>query len=184
MKGRAFPAMVVVSLLSGREEPRRLAVARLARDLGPLSCLTPPLSFGHSQYYAAEMGPGLTRRLAAFTRLVEPWDLARIKRACLDLEDELAQDGRRQVNIDPGLLGPGALTMATTKASPHRVAIAPGLWAETTLLFQRGAFTPLPWTYQDYAGPCLQAVLRLMRGRYLWQLRQARRQGGQTCSNP
>lgn len=176
--------MVVVSLLAASETPRREALVRLGQSLGPLALLTPPLAFAHSRYYAPEMGAPLTRRLAGFRELAAPWDLAGIKQTCLDTEEELARGGRRRVNIDPGLLGPGSLVLATTKASPHRVAIAPGLWAETTLLYKRGDFVPLPWTYLDYAGPCLKAALKLMRGRYLWQLRQARRQGGRTCSNP
>jgi hypothetical protein len=173
--------MVVVSLLAAGEAPRQEAVHLLRRSLGPLAHLSAPLAFDHSQYYAPEMGAPLTRRLAGFVDLVSPWDLAAIKQTCLAIEHELARDGRRRVNIDPGLLGPGSLVLASTKASPHRVAIAPGLWAELTLLFQHGDFTPLPWTYQDYAGLELRGLLRLLRGRLRWQLGQTEPQGGNTC---
>lgn len=181
MHRQATSVMAVVSLLAASETPRQAAVLRLCRNLGPLVHLSPPLAFAHSRYYASEMGAPLTRRLAAFAELVAPWDLAAIKRVCLDIEDELARDGRRRVNIDPGLLGLGSLVLATTKASPHRVAIAPGLWAEPTLLFQHGDFAPLPWTYMDYAGPELRGLLRLLRGRLHWRLGQAEPQGGNAC---
>lgn len=181
MHVQATPVMVVASLLAAHEPPRREAVLRLSRSLGPLAHLSPPLAFAHSQYYAPEMGSPLTRRLAAFIDPVAPWDLAGIKRTCLAIEDELARDGRRRVNIDPGLLGTGSLVLASTKASPHRVAIAPGLWAELTLLFQRGDFVAQPWTYTDYAGPELRGLLRLLRGRLRWQRRQAGPQGGNAC---
>ena len=116
-----------------------------------------------------------------FVRPVQPWQLAEIKLHCLELETELALQGRRQVNIDPGLLSAGALTLATHKEQPHRVAIGPGLWAEITLLFQHGGLQPLPWTYQDYAGQEIRSLLNTLRGRCLWELKRTQGQGGTGC---
>ncbi len=180
----AASAMVMVSLLAGAEPPRTLALARLADLLGPPAFLSAPLPFDHSHYYDREMGAPLNRRLALFNRLVQPWRLAEIKSRCLALETELAPEGRRQVNIDPGLLSAGGLTLASHKERPHRVAIGPGLWAEPTLVFQEGGFQPLPWTYPDYAGQEIRTLLNNLRRRCLWEMKRTPDQGGTACSNP
>ncbi|MFZ5587764.1 MAG: DUF4416 family protein [Thermodesulfobacteriota bacterium] len=164
---------LVVSLLAAAEPPRALAVRRLAGDLGPLDYLSRPLIFDYSDYYAAEMGGPLTRRLATFRRMVGPLDLAGVKARCLALEAELALEGRRRVNLDPGLLSADALILATTKYRGHRLPLAQGLWQELTLWFNHGRYHPLPWTYPDYAGPQLREMMAGLRRRLLWQLKAA-----------
>jgi hypothetical protein len=57
---------------------------------------------------------------------------------------------RRRANLDPGLVTIESLVLASTKYSGHRICIGPGLYAETTLLFQKGEYRPLEWTYQDF----------------------------------
>ncbi len=169
---------LVVSLLAGREPERARAVRRLRQRFGPLALLSAPLPFDYTDYYRPEMGPGLTRRLALFSQLVPPHDLVRIKRVCMSLERDLAREGRRRVNLDPGLLSTGSLVLATGKYREHRICIGPGLFAELTLWYHHGRFHALPWTYPDYAGPKLRKVLEGFRNRYLWQLRQSRAGGG------
>lgn len=176
-------ARLVVSLLAGSEPPRTRAINALCADLGPLDYLSRPLAFGGlGDYYAAEMGGPLDRRLAAFHDLVQPGDLAALKRRCQDLEAALAVHGRRTVNLDPGLLSAGALILATTKHCGHRLPLAKGLWQELTLWFNHGQYHPLPWTYPDYAGPELRAICAGLRRRLLWQLNPAA--GAQTGGEP
>lgn len=174
----ASPARLVVSLLAAAEAPRTQAVRRLAQDFGPLDYLSRPLAFDQTGYYAAEMGRPLTRRLVSFRRLVPAHALADIKRACQTLEAELSQDGRRLVNVDPGLLCADSLVLASGKRQGHRLALAEGLWAELTLWYHHGEYHPLPWTYPDYAEVPMRRLLQALRARYLWQLKEDRAQGG------
>lgn len=169
---------LVVSILAGPEEPRCLAVRRLAGRLGPLTSLSRPMAFDYTDYYTREMGPGLTRRLAAFRDLVEPDCLVKVKRVCLSLEKDLARQGKRRVNLDPGLLSAGGLVLATTKPQGHRICLAPGIYSELTLYFHQGQYRPLPWTYPDYAGEQMRGLLMSIRRRYLWQRKQERPEGG------
>jgi hypothetical protein len=81
---------------------------------------------------------------------VAPAELSARKQATITFERDRAQQDRRTVNVDPGLLSTNSLVLATTKASGHRICIAPGLWAEVTLMFEKGAYRPQPWTYRDY----------------------------------
>jgi len=168
----AEKARLLISLLAAEEAPRSEAVRRLAARFGPLIFLSEPLPFAYTDYYQPEMGAPLTRRLAAFLELVEPERLSVLKGICLSLESDLAVGGKRRVNIDPGLLSAHSLVLATTKNSPHRICLAPGRYAEVTLIFQNGEFKALPWTYPDYAGKEVQDILHDLRRRYLWQLKE------------
>ncbi len=172
--------MLVVSLLAVDEAPRSRAVEELAARFGPLCYLSEPLDFP-SDYYQPEMGGPLTRRLAAFLEPVAPHRLAEIKAACLEVEAALAREGKRRVNIDPGLLSADALTLATRKHRGHRLALAPGIYAEITLWYHHHQFHPLSWTYPDYAGDELRTLLAALRRRHLWQLAQAAAPGGESC---
>ena len=55
------------------------------------------------------------------------------------------------------------LILATTKYSGHRICIAPQLYAEVTLLYQRGRYRPLEWTYPDYRRDAVQCFLLAAR---------------------
>lgn len=172
--------MLVIGLLAASEEPRSQAVGQLAERFGELCFLSGPLEFP-SQYYRPEMGGPLSRRMAAFCRLVEAHELAGIKKTCMELEAAAAVEDRRAVNIDPGLLSADALILATHKHSGHRVTLQPGIHAEITLWYHHGTYHPLPWTYPDFAGEELRNLLAALRRRYLWQLTDAAGFGGERC---
>ena len=173
-----------MSLLAKEEAARSRALERLDAMWGPLDYLSRPLAFDYTSYYEAEMGAPLTRRLASFRPLVGTHELVGAKRACGELERELADGGRRNINLDPGLLSEHSLILASTKPAPHRICIAEGYYAELTLLYHHGGFHPLPWTYPDYAGEELTTRLTALRGRYLWQLKATDSLGEELCPNP
>jgi len=98
-----------------------------------------------------------------------PEGLAGIKHRTNLLESELAVEGRRGVNLDPGIVNDSRLILATTKDFAHRVYLGSGIYAEVTLIFKDGAFRPQEWTYPDYKSrEALEFVLRA-RERYLVQ---------------
>lgn len=169
--------MLVAGLLAKEETQRTEAVEKLAQRFGPLCYLSAPIPFS-AEYYFDEMGGPLTRRVAAFLELVENYKLAEIKKACMEIEAALASGGRRQVNIDPGLLSADALILATHKHTGHRITLAPGIHAEITLWYHHGDFHPQPWTYPDYAGDEMRNLLKVLRRRYQWQLAQPTSPGG------
>ncbi len=170
-------ARLVISLLSGEEEPRRQAALALVERLGPLLLWSRPMAFDWTSYYQAEMGPNLTRRLAVFERLVPPEELAPVKLFCQEVEHALARAGKRRVNLDPGLVSADSLILATGKFKGHRLPLAPGVYGEITLFFSHGRFGSLPWTYPDYKGPEIANLLGAVRQRYLWQLKNQDHEG-------
>lgn len=105
-----------------------------------------------TDYYAAEMGTGLMKRIVAFEASMPPDSLVERKLDANDLEMLWQDDaGNRAVNIDPGYLTPSALVLATAKHKGHRVYLRDGIYAEMALWYHEGAYKTFPWTYSDYA---------------------------------
>jgi hypothetical protein len=108
--------------------------------------------FKFTDYYYQEMGENILRVYFSFHRMIKRDELADVKLASNIFETKFADSqGRRKVNIDPGIVLPGNLTLATTKDSAHRIYIGKGIYAEITLIYEKGEYRSLPWTYPDYA---------------------------------
>ena len=172
------PAAFLCAVMARGADAVDTAVAQLALQFGAVQARSRTWAFDMSAYYEAEMGPGLAKGLVWLGDPIDPERLAGRKRQMLTFEGERAVEGpggelRRTVNVDPGLLSEEGLVLATSKARGHRVAIAAGLWAEVTLLFEGGEYRPLPWTYPDYRGPEVREFLVEVRGR-LRELRRGR----------
>ena len=52
---------------------------------------------------------------------------------------------KRKINIDPGYISLGNLVLATGKPFAHRPYLGSGIYADLTLVYQRGGFHPLEW---------------------------------------
>ena len=144
------------------EEPAHVAgaVECLTAELGPHDFKSPPLSFDYTDYYRAEMGAPLKRFFMSFDHLVARDRLVEIKHRTAAIEKTFSDEqGRRRVNIDPGLLAPESLVLATTKNYSHRIYLGQGVYAELTLVYREGAYRPLEWTYPDYASDEIRSIL-------------------------
>jgi hypothetical protein len=161
-------------------EPERLLIALLypgGRDLAPVTAaleerlgepdfVGPESAFAWTDYYEAEMGAGLRRGFLSYPRLVDPAELADLKLWTNEIEERFSANGRRLVNIDPGLLSLGRFCLATTKDRSHRIPLGRGIYAELTLIYERGDWRPLPWTYADWRSDEYRAVLSTLRERF------------------
>ena len=151
------------------------AVLEAEAQYGPLDFMSESLPFDFTDYYKKEMGKGLRRRMASFQPLISPDQLPAVKLWTNALESRfLNEQGGRKLNIDPGYLTAAQFILATGKAYSHRLYLRDGIYGDLTLIFQKGVFTPLPWTYPDYASQPLIGLLSILRQRYLWQLRKQR----------
>ena len=167
-----LPVKPLVSLILAQPSLEAAVFRELAQLLGPPDMVSAWLAFDQTRYYAPEMGEKLHRRLAVFLPLADPGQLCHWKTATNELEQCFSLGGRRLVNLDPGYLARERLVLATGKNYSHRLYLGQGLYGEVTLMFQKGAWQPLPWTYPDYAGPQLLEFFSQARKKYLWQLRQ------------
>jgi len=97
------------------------------------------------------MGKELIRQWVSFSQLIKEDEIKDIKLKTIQLEKLLAnKDGRRNVNIDPGYVSLSKLVLASTKNYAHRIYLGDGIFAEITLIYRKGMFRPLEWTYPDY----------------------------------
>lgn len=164
------PEKLVVGVLSSRSAGDEGIVEALGRTWGPADVVSPALPFDFTHYYDAEMGRPLHRIFVSFSRLVDPSQLAGIKRLSNAIEDGFREDGRRKVNLDPGLLCLSRFVLATTKEGSHRVALHSGIWAEVTLLYEKGSFRAVEWTYPDYRSAGYISILNDIRAVYRRQV--------------
>lgn len=149
------------------------AVAALEARFGPVEIAYPPIPFAFTHYYDKELGSPIVRRLLAFARLVPQAVLAEAKLATNALEERLAgPDGRRRVNLDPGLLTQERLVLATGKNFTHRIYLGQGIFGDLTLVFQAGSWQTLPWTFPDYASAGMRHLFDDIRRRYRRDLRE------------
>ena len=166
------PHKLIAAMLVASDGDLEGARARLESRFGAIEEHRDAGNFEFTNYYEPEMGSGLQRHLVSFEQLVDPGELASIKRFTNRLESDSARDnGSRRINCDPGLLSLSRLILATTKPSGHRIPIGDGMHAEITLLFSRGRYRPLEWTYPDFGSGEYDAWLLGVRARYHEQLR-------------
>jgi len=152
------------------------AAERLAQRFGPPDMASPWFSFHHTDYYAPEFGAPLFRRILSFPGLVEQDSLAEVKLFTNEVEKEFSRRGRRRVNLDPGILTAERFVLASGKNFTHRIYLSRGIFADLTLVYSKGRYRPLEWTYPDYREPDMLRFLLQARKKYLADLALCRDQ--------
>jgi hypothetical protein len=169
------PVKLIVGLLAQREAWFAVAEARLAARFGPIDLASDIIPFDFTDYYTPEMGPNLLRKFVTHDRLISPGELAAVKVATNAMEAELARELAagvpRPANLDPGYLDGSKLILATTKDYTHRIYLRDGIYAEVTLTWRKGTYTPTPWTYRDYQSAPYLEFFAKARSRYLMQVK-------------
>jgi hypothetical protein len=162
---------LISSLFSSQQKLIDRAIGELEMIFGPTDWISPELLFDRTKYYAKEMGWPLHRRFTSFKTLIRPDDIVEVKLSTNRLENRYIQDGKRQINIDPGYISLERLILATGKNYIHRIYLSKGIYADLCLIFHRGSYKPLEWTYRDYAD--LEAIdyFNSVRDRYKKQIR-------------
>ncbi len=148
---------------------------RLTALYGPVDLRSEAFCFDSTHYYDGEMGSPIQRRFLAFSRLIEPGEIAGIKEATNDIEGALALEWRqvrRPANLDPGYVEQAKIVLASTKNYYHRIYLSGGIFAEVTLHFENGGWKALPWTFPDFQSGRYHPFLTELRNCYRAQLRQ------------
>ena len=150
------------------------AMARIVEKFGDYDMVSEEFSFSRefSNYYDGELGGEGLRRIYSFDRLVDASEQAEIKEWTNALELELAVNGDRRINLDPGFINHGRLMLATTKKAGFRIPLKRGIYTELTLYWARGEWHKLPWTYRDYQSEKVQKFITRARAKYLAQRKE------------
>lgn len=171
---RPKDVMLVLSILySDVEDIWGELLSELVNLLGPMEHISDPIPFTETTYYDKELGTPIFRKMAAFSNLIPPDRLPDIKNKTNELEIKFTrEDGSRRFNLDPGILSFERFVLATGKEYTHRIYLKDGIWADLTLIFQKGKWQILPWTYPDYAKKDLQNILSMYRELYKNKLKK------------
>ena len=157
------PAGLLFSVIYREEEDFARALRSIADRIGEVACTSGPFPFDRTEYYRKEMGAPLLRRFVLGNDPVSRDELATVKVWAETIEKELSVGGKRTVNIDPGYLTDENVVLATGKNYSHRIYLREGVFADLTLVYEKGEYRPLPWTYPDYASPEIRAFLGGLR---------------------
>lgn len=166
------PAKLVISVFMRDKSFIEPVAGDLVDRFGTTDLLSAWFPFDYTDYYHEEMGEPLFRRVFSFTQLIEQNMLAGIKNFTNRIEEKYFQNGMRAVNIDPGYLLLERFVLATGKNYSHRIYIGGGIYADLTLIYQKGGYRKLPWTYPDYAAENMTMFLLKVRSKYAYDLKQ------------
>ncbi len=147
------PAKVLLftAVLVSKEVDVRSILEVLSRKIGRICFTSRMMNFVWSDYYEGEMGEGLKRVFVLYSKPVERTEIVKYKKLCDKLELKYLKDGKRTVNIDPGIITMENIVLATNKAFFHRIYIKDGVYGEVTLFYKKGTYNPIEyWTFPEY----------------------------------
>jgi hypothetical protein len=170
------PVKLIIGILAADESALASAVKSINSKFGQIDLTSDVWPFTYTDYYKDELGPNALRQFVTIDKLIDPGDLAEFKHAANKLEQELASALKlplpRPINLDPGLIEPSKLVLATTKNYSHRIYIGNKMFAEVTLIYDKGAWRHFDYTYPDYRQPCYHDFFSKVRTRLLEQLKK------------
>ena len=169
------PVKLICGMITSRRELFDQAAGELTQAFGPLDLVSEIMDFDMTDYYNRQMGSPLYRRFVSFSRPMQPDALVDAKLKTNDIESLFADRASRlaggtagpprPINLDPGYITPAKLILASMKDFSHRIYLARGVYAEVTLMYHKGRWEPLGWTFPDYASGRYDAFLTEARSR-------------------
>jgi hypothetical protein len=172
------PVKLIIGILAADHQCLHAAVEAIDAKFGNVDLVSDVWPFDKTDYYKDETGEHILRQFVAAERLIDPGSLAKIKHRTNKLEQKLAARLAlplpRPVNLDPGIVEPSKLVLATTKNYSHRIYIGKKMYAEVTLLFDKSSWRAFDHTYPDYRQQCYFDFFSKVRKRLLEQLKSQR----------
>ncbi len=157
------------------------AAEALAGTFSEIDLRSEIMAFDFTHYYDAQMGSPLWRQFVSFSRPVQPDTLAAAKVATNRIEAEFTarlaghqtpvrvlldkSQPARPINLDVGYVDESKLILASMKNFSHRIYLDMGVYAELTLMYHKGRWDALAWTFPDYASGRYHPFLTQVRFR-------------------
>ena len=166
---------LIVGVIYNDEQIYDRAINMLKDAFGEIDGESERFSFSRefSNYYDNEIGGEGQRVILSFADPVDPARQAEIKKATNEMEHILSdENGNRLINLDPGFINHGRLMLATTKKAGFRIPLEDGIYTELTLVWAKGAWHKLPWSYRDYQSERVQKFITEVRRTYLAKRRE------------
>jgi hypothetical protein len=145
------PAFIFTAVLFAPGVDIQKVLNELKEKIGEPLATSRDVDFVWSDYYEMEMGKGLKRVFVVYKAIVQRDEIVAVKRLTDQMEKEYSLDGKRTINIDPGLVCMENLILATNKPFFHRIYLTDGVYAEVTMFYKHGTYNPIEyWTYPEY----------------------------------
>ncbi len=162
-----IPVMPVFSIFSADLSAIEQAEHDISGHWGAIFLTSELLDFTQTAYYEREFGHGLKRIFLALKDVIDPTGLVDMKLWACRYEQKHTVNEKRLLNIDPGILSCERLVLATGKNYTHRIYLGKRVWADLTLIYQKGSFRALPWTYPDYSSDETILFWNMVRREYM-----------------
>jgi len=172
---RPRPVKLIVGILAADRQCLLAALEAVEAKFGRADFTSDAWPFEQTDYYKDQTGEHILRQFVSVEPLIDPGALAKIKHRTNKLEQKLAAKLGvplpRPVNLDPGIIEPSKLVLATTKNYSHRIYIGRKMYAEVTLIYDKGRWRAFDYTYPDYRQQCYFDFFDKVRKRLVEQLR-------------
>ncbi|GBD92873.1 hypothetical protein BMS3Abin05_00448 [bacterium BMS3Abin05] len=139
---------------------------RLEEKYGPIDTESERFDFDGTHYYREEMGAPLYRVFVSFKNWIHPKDISRIKLETNALENEFSGHGKRKINLDPGYMDVGKVVLASAKYNIQKIYLDHGIYADLTLHYEKGHFSPYPWSFPDFKSNRYERTFLLIHERF------------------
>lgn len=148
------PGKVIASIVYSSLDALADAVTVLEKKFGRVVCETLDIPCCDQKTYREEMGEDLIRRFVSFDREIDRSALFDLKCYCYKVEqqfsDMVGDFMFRTVNIDPGIITPANIVIASHHDANYKIYLKDGVFSEIALIHGRGRYLRLPWTNDDY----------------------------------
>lgn len=147
------------------------AIDKMSEHFGEIDYISPSIPFDMTSYYENEMGETIFRMFVSFQSLITPDYIVESKLITNKIEDELAIEGNRKINLDTGYMDYHKVVLASAKFGGQKVYVGKGIYADINLLYEKGGFTPFVWTFPDFKSGNYDKILMKIRALYKKQRR-------------
>ena len=164
-------AKLFFSVIFKSEDAANKTVSVITKRWGDIDFKSDPMPFCHTKYYEKEFGPDLSRIFISLSNSIYRKEIVDVKIWTDSFERQTAVKGLRMVNIDPGYVCLEQVILATGKNYTHRVYLDEGVFADLALVYEKGSFRTLQWTYPDYGEISTIEIFNKLRTMFLADLR-------------
>jgi len=166
---------LIIGILAADSSCLESAIQSIEETFGSVDLTSEIWPFTQTDYYKDQTGNNILRQFVSINELIEPGQIAEIKHQTnkieQDLADKLKHQWPRPVNLDPGIIEPSKLVLATTKNFSHRIYIGRKMYAEVTLIYDKGKWKAFDYTFPDYKQQLYWDFFSKVRKRLLEQLK-------------
>ncbi len=166
---------LIIGILAADADCLETARQTVIERFGEADFVSEAWQFDQTTYYKDQTGANILRQFVSIKRTISPGRLAKLKLKANRIEKELAEklslELPRPVNLDPGIIEASKLVLASTKNFSHRIYIGKKIYAEVTLMYDKGAWRTFDHTYPDYREQCYFDFFSKVRTKLLEQLR-------------